>query len=240
MRGSVSIPRLWYLGRPLTSSSPVMLMSSRTWPSRCVTEPAGRPDRSGRSRFRASSFARARRASSGEHAPRALQHCAARRRSGATADPIGSQDAGLCVVARRHRVGRCDSQRYAPGRDRRSAHHHLRRGRRASPGVPARRARARERRRRRRLADLRDAAERGRGPSRGRLGPRARPPRPVPHVPRHRADRRGDEGEGRGVRSGIEDEGWGKIAQFKVPGAGEMGVYEPRHPSPLPGFARSD
>ena len=50
-----------------------------------------------------------------------------------------------------------------------------------------------------------------------------------------------DELERKGVEfvSGIEDEGWGRIAQFKIPGAGEIGVYEPRHLSPLPEFARS-
>jgi hypothetical protein len=37
--------------------------------------------------------------------------------------------------------------------------------------------------------------------------------------------------------SPLEDEGWGRLVQFKVPGAGEVGLYEPRHPSPLPGFA---
>ena len=39
--------------------------------------------------------------------------------------------------------------------------------------------------------------------------------------------------------SSIEDEGWGRMAQFKLPGAGEIGLYEPRHPSPLEEFARS-
>ena len=29
--------------------------------------------------------------------------------------------------------------------------------------------------------------------------------------------------------SAIEDEGWGRIAQFKIPGAGEIGLYQPRH-----------
>jgi catechol 2,3-dioxygenase-like lactoylglutathione lyase family enzyme len=45
--------------------------------------------------------------------------------------------------------------------------------------------------------------------------------------------------EGRGVEfvSSIEDEDWGRIAEFRIPGAGEIGLYEPRHPSPLPGFA---
>jgi catechol 2,3-dioxygenase-like lactoylglutathione lyase family enzyme len=36
--------------------------------------------------------------------------------------------------------------------------------------------------------------------------------------------------------SPIQDEGWGRIVQFVIPGAGEMGLYEPRHPSPLPEF----
>jgi catechol 2,3-dioxygenase-like lactoylglutathione lyase family enzyme len=45
--------------------------------------------------------------------------------------------------------------------------------------------------------------------------------------------------ESRGVKfvSPIQDEGWGLIAQLEVPGAGEIGLYEPRHPSPLAEFA---
>ena len=45
---------------------------------------------------------------------------------------------------------------------------------------------------------------------------------------------------GKGVEfaSPIEDEGWGRVARFKIPGAGEIGLYEPRHPSPLREFAR--
>ncbi len=35
----------------------------------------------------------------------------------------------------------------------------------------------------------------------------------------------------------ITDEGYGLITRFKVPGAGELGLYEPRHPSPLDEFA---
>ena len=35
--------------------------------------------------------------------------------------------------------------------------------------------------------------------------------------------------------SGVTDEGWGRLARIKVPGAGEIGLYEPRHPSPLDG-----
>ena len=34
----------------------------------------------------------------------------------------------------------------------------------------------------------------------------------------------------------IEDEGWGLMTRFVVPGFGELGLYEPRHPSPLPAF----
>jgi catechol 2,3-dioxygenase-like lactoylglutathione lyase family enzyme len=34
----------------------------------------------------------------------------------------------------------------------------------------------------------------------------------------------------------VSDEGWGLLTRFRVPGAGEIGLYEPRHPSPLPGF----
>jgi catechol 2,3-dioxygenase-like lactoylglutathione lyase family enzyme len=47
--------------------------------------------------------------------------------------------------------------------------------------------------------------------------------------------------EGKGVEfvSPIEDEGWGRIARLEIPGAGEIGVYEPKHPSPLTEFAGS-
>ena len=34
----------------------------------------------------------------------------------------------------------------------------------------------------------------------------------------------------------IEDEGYGVVTRFKLPGAGEMGLYEPRHASPLAAF----
>ena len=33
----------------------------------------------------------------------------------------------------------------------------------------------------------------------------------------------------------ITDEDWGRIAMLLVPGHGEVGVYEPTHPSPLEG-----
>jgi catechol 2,3-dioxygenase-like lactoylglutathione lyase family enzyme len=29
------------------------------------------------------------------------------------------------------------------------------------------------------------------------------------------------------------DEGWGLLTHIKVPGGGELGLYEPRHPTPL-------
>jgi hypothetical protein len=34
----------------------------------------------------------------------------------------------------------------------------------------------------------------------------------------------------------VSDEGFGLMTRFKIPGAGEIGLYEPRHPSPLGGF----
>jgi catechol 2,3-dioxygenase-like lactoylglutathione lyase family enzyme len=35
----------------------------------------------------------------------------------------------------------------------------------------------------------------------------------------------------------VEDEGYGLMTRLKVPGAGEIGLYEPRHPSPLREFS---
>ena len=29
----------------------------------------------------------------------------------------------------------------------------------------------------------------------------------------------------------VEDQGWGLVARLQVPGAGEMGLYQPRHPT---------
>jgi hypothetical protein len=31
----------------------------------------------------------------------------------------------------------------------------------------------------------------------------------------------------------IEDRGWGLVTSIKMPGGGELGLYEPKHPSPL-------
>jgi len=36
----------------------------------------------------------------------------------------------------------------------------------------------------------------------------------------------------------VSDQGWGVLAQIEVPGMGRLGLYEPRHPSPLPGVGR--
>jgi catechol 2,3-dioxygenase-like lactoylglutathione lyase family enzyme len=44
--------------------------------------------------------------------------------------------------------------------------------------------------------------------------------------------------EGKGVEftAPVTEEPFGLLTRFRVPGAGEIGLYEPRHPSPLPGF----
>lgn len=33
--------------------------------------------------------------------------------------------------------------------------------------------------------------------------------------------------------SDVSEQRWGKLASFTLPGGGKIGVYEPRHPSPL-------
>jgi hypothetical protein len=40
--------------------------------------------------------------------------------------------------------------------------------------------------------------------------------------------------ERRGVRftADVSDQGWGLMTRFEVPGAGELGLYEPRHARP--------
>lgn len=45
--------------------------------------------------------------------------------------------------------------------------------------------------------------------------------------------------EAKGVEfiTGIEDEGYGLVTRLKVPGAGLLGLYQPRHKSPLAEFA---
>ncbi len=37
----------------------------------------------------------------------------------------------------------------------------------------------------------------------------------------------------------VTDEGYGLVTRLKLPGAGELGLYEPHHPSPLDAFADS-
>jgi predicted enzyme related to lactoylglutathione lyase len=40
--------------------------------------------------------------------------------------------------------------------------------------------------------------------------------------------------EGKGVEfvRPIENAGWGRLTALRLPGGGELGIYEPRHPSP--------
>jgi len=35
----------------------------------------------------------------------------------------------------------------------------------------------------------------------------------------------------------VTDEGYGRITRFRIPGAGEIGLYEPKHKSPLAEFS---
>ncbi len=35
----------------------------------------------------------------------------------------------------------------------------------------------------------------------------------------------------------VTDEGYGLMTRFRLPGVGEVGLYEPRHPSPLAAFS---
>lgn len=44
-----------------------------------------------------------------------------------------------------------------------------------------------------------------------------------------------DELKGKGVefKGGISDEGFGLVTAMKLPGGGDLGLYEPRHPTPL-------
>ena len=41
--------------------------------------------------------------------------------------------------------------------------------------------------------------------------------------------------EARGVEFArpVSDEGWGLVTAMRMPGGGELGLYEPRHPTPL-------
>jgi hypothetical protein len=48
-----------------------------------------------------------------------------------------------------------------------------------------------------------------------------------------------DELERKGVEvlAPITEAGFGLVTRLRVPGGGELGLYEPRHPSSLPGFS---
>ena len=43
-----------------------------------------------------------------------------------------------------------------------------------------------------------------------------------------------EELEGKGVElvGPVSDEGWGLVTAIRIPGGGELGLYEPRHPRP--------
>jgi catechol 2,3-dioxygenase-like lactoylglutathione lyase family enzyme len=51
----------------------------------------------------------------------------------------------------------------------------------------------------------------------------------------HDVDRTVTELESKGVEfiAPITDEGWGLVTRFRIPGGGEIGLYQPRHASPL-------
>jgi catechol 2,3-dioxygenase-like lactoylglutathione lyase family enzyme len=55
----------------------------------------------------------------------------------------------------------------------------------------------------------------------------------------HDIERTVAELESKGVEfvSPVADEGWGLVTRLEVPGAGEIGLYEPKHVSPLAEFA---
>jgi catechol 2,3-dioxygenase-like lactoylglutathione lyase family enzyme len=55
----------------------------------------------------------------------------------------------------------------------------------------------------------------------------------------HDIERTVAELERKGVEfvSPITDEGYGLMTRLKIPGAGEIGLYEPKHPSPLAEFS---
>jgi catechol 2,3-dioxygenase-like lactoylglutathione lyase family enzyme len=45
-----------------------------------------------------------------------------------------------------------------------------------------------------------------------------------------------EELRGKGVEfaSPVSDQGWGLLTSIRLPGGGELGLYEPRHPRPAP------
>ena len=45
-----------------------------------------------------------------------------------------------------------------------------------------------------------------------------------------------EELKGKGVEfaRGISDQGWGLVTSIRMPGGGELGLYQPRHPTAIP------
>jgi catechol 2,3-dioxygenase-like lactoylglutathione lyase family enzyme len=41
------------------------------------------------------------------------------------------------------------------------------------------------------------------------------------------------EGKGVEIAAPVSDEGWGRLARIAIPGAGALGIYEPRHPTAI-------
>ncbi|MGB6455539.1 MAG: VOC family protein [Streptosporangiaceae bacterium] len=41
-------------------------------------------------------------------------------------------------------------------------------------------------------------------------------------------------GKGIEVARDVSDQGWGLLASIRLPDGAELGIYQPRHPSPLP------
>ena len=44
------------------------------------------------------------------------------------------------------------------------------------------------------------------------------------------------EGRGAEFTAPVSEERWGLVTKLRVPGAGEIGLYQPTHPSPLQPF----
>jgi catechol 2,3-dioxygenase-like lactoylglutathione lyase family enzyme len=57
----------------------------------------------------------------------------------------------------------------------------------------------------------------------------------------HDIERTVEELEAKGVEfvAPVSDEGWGLVTRFRVPGGGEIGLYQPRHASPLAEFSKA-
>jgi hypothetical protein len=80
-----------------------------------------------------------------------------------------------------------------------------------------------------------------------RLPPAELGAHPTEEAPRHElflmchdVEKTREELEAKGVEftAPIEDQGFGLVTRVKLPGAGELQLYEPKHASPLPNFQR--